>query len=184
MSQYTEVPAIQGSDIVLTIDKNIQAKAEEVLLKAVDSNSNENGKPLSGTIIVSDIATGRILARASYPFFDPNNVTNNDYETNAVKDQASVSYDPGSVIKPLTISAARDVYEKGKVKSNGKRIGVPIDFQAEDVDEKGLIFTSTDGRDSIVRNADNSSFKGAQSSLSDVLRNSINTLIARIQKDY
>jgi cell division protein FtsI/penicillin-binding protein 2 len=184
LSQYTEVPAIQGSDIVLTIDKNIQTKAEEVLQKAVDANSNENGKPLSGTILVSEVATGKILARASYPFFDPNNVTNNDYETGAIKDQAAVSYDPGSVIKPLTISAARDVYEKGKVKSNGKRIGVPIDFQAEDVDEKGLVFTSTDGRDSVVRNADDRSFKGVQSSLSDILRNSINTLIARIQKDY
>ena len=184
LSQYTELPAIHGSDILLTIDKNIQTKAEEILLKAVDANSNENGKPLSGTIIVSDVATGRILARASYPFFDPNNVTNNDYETNAVKDQASVAYDPGSVIKPLTISAARDVYEKVKVKSNGKRIGVPIDFQTDDVDEKGLVFTSTDGHDSIVRNADNTSFRGVQSSLSDILRNSINTLIARIQKDY
>ena len=184
LSQYTEVPAIQGSDIVLTIDKNIQSKAEEVLQKAIDANSNENGKPLSGTILVSEVATGKILARASYPFFDPNSVTNNDYEIGAIKDQASVAYDPGSVIKPLTISAARDVYEKGKVKANGKRIGVPIDFQAEDVDKNGLVFTSTDGRDSIVRNADNNSFKGVQSSLSDILRNSINTLIAKIQKDY
>ncbi len=184
LSQYTEVPAIQGSDIVLTIDKNIQTKAEEVLQKAVDANSNANGKPISGTILVSEVGTGKILARASYPFFDPNNVNGEDYETFAVKDQASVAYDPGSVIKPLTISAARDVYEQGKVKSNGKRIGVPIDFKTEDVDEKGLVFTSTDGRDSIVRNADNRSFGGVQSNLSDILRNSINTLIARIQKDY
>lgn len=183
-SQYNETPTQEGSDIVLTIDKNLQAKAEEVLQKAVDANSNQNGKPIGGTILVSEISTGRILAEASYPFFDPNNVTPLDYEDGAIKNQASVAYDPGSVIKPLTIASARDVYEKGKVKVNGKRIGVPIDFTAEDVDEKGLVFTSTDGRESVVSNADNRSFKGVQSSLSDILRNSINTLIAKIQKDY
>jgi len=184
LSQYNQIDPIEGSDITLTIDKNIQAKAEEILLKAIDANSNSNGKPVSGEILVSDVKTGRILASASYPFFDPNQVTNVDYETNAVKNQASASYDPGSVIKPLTIAAARDVYEKGKVRANGKRIGVPNDFKAEDVDEKGLVFLSTDGRESIITNADNRSFKGVDSSLSDILRNSINTLIARIQKDY
>jgi cell division protein FtsI/penicillin-binding protein 2 len=183
-SQYSETPTVEGSDIVLTIDKNLQSKAEEVLQKAIDANSNQNGKPIGGTILVSEVATGRILAQASYPFFDPNNVTQLDYEVGAIKNQASVAYDPGSVIKPLTIASARDVYEKGKVKANGKRIGVPIDFTAEDVDEKGLVFTSTDGRESIVSNADKNSFKGVQSSLSDILRNSINTLIAKIQKDY
>lgn len=60
--------AINGSDIMLTIDRSIQAKAEEALAKGVE-NSNAD----SGIVIIQDPKTGAILAMAHYPTFDPNN---------------------------------------------------------------------------------------------------------------
>ncbi len=59
--------AINGSDIMLTIDRTIQAEAEKVLAKGVD-----NFQADSGLIIVQDPSTGKILAMAHYPTFDPN----------------------------------------------------------------------------------------------------------------
>ncbi|MDP2624855.1 MAG: penicillin-binding protein 2 [Candidatus Peregrinibacteria bacterium] len=59
--------AINGSNIMLTLDRSIQAKAEEVLKKGV-----ENFQASSGLIIVQETSTGKILAMAHYPTFDPN----------------------------------------------------------------------------------------------------------------
>lgn len=59
--------AINGSDIMLTIDRTIQAEAEKVL-----QNGVENFQADSGLIIVQEPDTGKILAMAHYPTFDPN----------------------------------------------------------------------------------------------------------------
>jgi cell division protein FtsI/penicillin-binding protein 2 len=100
-------PAVNGDNLILTIDKNIQFKAESVLKDTVDKNGAD-----SGSVIVMDPTTGAILAMANYPTFDPN-----DY--NKTKDPALFSnnavignYEPGSVFKPITMAAA---VEEGKV---------------------------------------------------------------------
>lgn len=60
--------AIDGSNIMLTIDRTIQAEAERILAKGV-----ENYQADSGIIIVQEPSTGKILSMAHYPTFDPNN---------------------------------------------------------------------------------------------------------------
>ncbi len=60
--------AIDGSNIMLTLDRTIQAEAESVLAKGVEEFQAD-----SGLIIVQEPATGKILAMAHYPTFDPNN---------------------------------------------------------------------------------------------------------------
>src|SRR3989344_1614257 len=57
-----------GRNLVLTIDRNIQAEAEAILAKYIDKN-----RATSGTVIVEDPATGKILALANKPDFEPNN---------------------------------------------------------------------------------------------------------------
>ena len=66
ISKMTE--AINGDSIVLTIDRIIQKKVQELLQAAVKKYRAD-----SGTIIVSDPFTGEILALGNYPNFDPNN---------------------------------------------------------------------------------------------------------------
>jgi cell division protein FtsI/penicillin-binding protein 2 len=93
----------QGSDIYLTIDRDIQYLIESELALAVDQNGAK-----SGTIIVMNPRTGDILGMTSYPSFDPNafdSVQNNADWTNPA---ISSEYEPGSVMKLLTISSALD----------------------------------------------------------------------------
>lgn len=59
--------ARDGADVYLTIDRSIQKKVENLLERAVVDNQAD-----SGQVIVMDPRTGRIMAMAHYPTFDPN----------------------------------------------------------------------------------------------------------------
>ena len=108
-------PPVPGDDLILTIDREIQFRAQVALAAAVRSNHARGG-----TVIVMDPHSGDILAMATYPWFDPNrlagakpgNVTNR-----AVTDV----YEPGSVNKVITAAAA---IEEGAIKLN-QRLMVP-----------------------------------------------------------
>jgi cell division protein FtsI (penicillin-binding protein 3) len=91
--------AVDGENVVLTIDKDIQYQAHVELQKAVDK---WNAK--AGSVLVMDPDTGAILAMASTPGFDPNNFSKAD--TKAVRNRPIVdTYEPGSTIKSLTAAA-------------------------------------------------------------------------------
>ncbi len=60
-------PAVDGQDIILTIDRSIQMTVEKKLAKAVADYRADNGQ-----VIVLEPKTGRIIAMANYPTFDPN----------------------------------------------------------------------------------------------------------------
>ena len=95
-----EVPATDGMNIELSIDIIIQEMANRQLQKIVEEFNPENA-----TIIVSDPATGFILALANYPSFDPNNY--NKYPVANLKNFAlSSQIEPGSTFKIVPISAA------------------------------------------------------------------------------
>ena len=102
-------PAQNGQDLVLTVDRIIQYAAEKVLKGAIAKFGADRG-----TVIVMDPPTGRILAMANYPGFDPNNYQKEDLESFrniAVSD----SYECGSVFKTFTLASAID---DGKINSN------------------------------------------------------------------
>ncbi len=61
-------PAVDGDDIVLTIDRSVQMAVERMLARAVNDYRADNGQ-----VIVMDPKTGNIIAMANYPTFDPNN---------------------------------------------------------------------------------------------------------------
>ncbi len=95
-----EVPAKDGTDVVLTIDRSVQRAVEEAVKSGVERT---NG--VSGSAIVVDPNTGAILAMANYPSYDPSEfykVENPEVFSNNV---VSDAYEPGSVIKPFTMSA-------------------------------------------------------------------------------
>jgi len=63
-----DAPLADGHDIALTIDRNLQAQAEQMIEKLVNDHQAE-----SGNVIIEEPKTGKILAIADYPNFDPNN---------------------------------------------------------------------------------------------------------------
>ena len=96
-----------GSDLVLTIDRNVEFAVCEKLQAEVDRHKAEGG-----SVIVMDPKTGAIIAMCSVPSFDPNN-----YQ--AVKDISVYNnpailyqYEPGSVFKTVTLAIAID---QGKI---------------------------------------------------------------------
>lgn len=91
-----------GTDIVISLDVNVQQKAEEAIKDGVEEYDAE-----SGSVMVTDPTTGEILAACSTPLFDVS-------DTSQIEDGAlvlkpvSASYEPGSIFKVLTAAIAID----------------------------------------------------------------------------
>jgi cell division protein FtsI/penicillin-binding protein 2 len=96
--------AQDGSDLILTIDRNIQYFACEKLKEAVERHGADGG-----SVIIMDPKTGAIWAMCSYPDFDPNNYAKIQ-DINVFNNPATFyQYEPGSVFKAITIAAALDL---------------------------------------------------------------------------
>ncbi len=116
---------IESKDIVLTIDQNVQARAEEILKKII-----EKWRAESGAIIVQESSSGRILAMAGFPDFDPNTYSNFEIK-NFLNQTVQSVYEFGSVMKIITMAAGFDsgkispetsYIDTGSVILNGKTI--------------------------------------------------------------
>lgn len=94
---------IDGSDIFLTIDYNIQFMAEKLLKQAKEKLDIEGG-----LIMVLDPNTGKILALANFPNFDPNYYS--EIQDFQIFQNGAVQkiFEPGSIFKPVTMAAALD----------------------------------------------------------------------------
>lgn len=90
----------KGASIVLTLDKNIQYIAEKELAKAVVGN-----KANAGMAVVMEPQTGKILALANYPSFNPNSYSH--YPAFTLRDRAVADcFEPGSTLKVFLVAAA------------------------------------------------------------------------------
>ncbi len=89
----------KGESIVLTIDLVLQYIAQREIKKAVKEN-----KAINGTIIIMNPRTGEILAMASYPDYNPNNLKTlvRDRRKNLA---IELNYEPGSIFKVITASS-------------------------------------------------------------------------------
>lgn len=105
IGERNEVPAQPGANVVLTIDRYIQRLAETELQKAIDDH-----KASGGSIIVVRPQTGEILAMASRPTFDITNIDLSDESKQTLFRNLAITdtYEPGSVFKLFTMSAAID----------------------------------------------------------------------------
>jgi cell division protein FtsI/penicillin-binding protein 2 len=102
----TITPTQQGADLVMTLDLQLQQYVEQRLAQATQETGAKRG-----TIIVMETASGAILATASRLGYDPNRGLElaSSGEQHLLRDPAvNEAYEPGSVLKPLTIAAALD----------------------------------------------------------------------------
>ena len=92
--------ATPGSDVMLTLDREIQYVAERSLQEAIDSTG-----ALGGTVVVMDPKTGEILAMVSLPGF--NGMDRSTLDPSAIRNRAvSDVYEPGSTLKVVAVAAA------------------------------------------------------------------------------
>ena len=116
----TNIRPQSGSDLVLTLDLDIQQAAEDSLKRVMDQLRQTGYEAEGGCVVAIDCTNGEILAMASAPTFSPNlftgGISTADWE--ALQDEKSFfplmnraiggQYPSGSVIKPLTSFAALD----------------------------------------------------------------------------
>lgn len=94
---------IQGEDLALTINRDIQARAEEILRGLVKKYQAE-----SGSVIVQNPKTGDIIAIGNYPTFDPNDYSK--YEISSFLNPIiQAVYEPGSIFKVITMAVGLDL---------------------------------------------------------------------------
>ncbi|MEU7569414.1 penicillin-binding protein 2 [Streptomyces fradiae] len=103
-AQARETPAVPGSDIELTIDRDIQWAAQKAISEQVAASRADRGY-----VIVQDTRTGEVLAMANAPGFDPNDLSQAD---SAAMGNAALqdAFEPGSTAKVMSIAA---VLEEG-----------------------------------------------------------------------
>ncbi len=95
-----EKPPRQGHSLVLSLDRSIQYMAGKELAEGV-----EKARAAAGVAIVLESDTGRVLAMASYPYFNCNKY--NEYPADVLRNRAvSDMYEPGSTFKVVVAAAA------------------------------------------------------------------------------
>lgn len=96
-------PAVNGKNMVLTIDRNIQAQTEQALANGISRSGATNA-----SAIVLEPTTGKVLAMANLPTFNPNEINKvtdgADFNNNTI----SNPYEPGSDIKTFTVATGVD----------------------------------------------------------------------------
>ena len=102
-----EIPRVpNGTTLVLTVHRDLQAKVESILDDALSNYGAENG-----TIIVMDPRNGEILTMAATPRMNLNDYGNyfSLYDNGSQYNRSiGMAYEPGSVLKVLTMAAALD----------------------------------------------------------------------------
>ena len=134
-AEYTTEEAVAGSNIVLTIDSNLQAITERALANNIEKiRAGGFGKVYNakgGACVVMDVNTGEVLAMASYPDYDPslfvNGISNenwSNYRDNPLNPLVSkatqVSYSPGSTYKMVLYRLSCRTWVTKRSRSNRK----------------------------------------------------------------
>ncbi|MEP6680087.1 MAG: penicillin-binding protein 2 [Chloroflexota bacterium] len=101
-SVYQLRDPVDGSDLTVTIDAGVQHLLEKAILEAYTRNH-----AVGATGLVMNVRTGAIVGLASYPAFDANAYQATD-PARFTSPAVSRQYEPGSVMKAFTISAAID----------------------------------------------------------------------------
>ncbi|WP_425292291.1 peptidoglycan D,D-transpeptidase FtsI family protein [Corynebacterium mayonis] len=137
------VPAVDGADVTLTIDLELQTFVQQTIQRA-----KENSQAKNGEAVVLDVHTGEILAMANTDTIDPNGdiekqlAEGRDFENPAV----SAPFEPGSVAKVITAAAAieegtTDPHEVHQVPGSIDMAGVTV----RDAWEHGVLPYTTTG---------------------------------------
>jgi cell division protein FtsI/penicillin-binding protein 2 len=103
LGSHAHQDPVNGQDLVLSLDANVQYAAEQALADGVKKDNAE-----SGSVLIMDPSTGGIVAWADYPSYNANDFNHTD--TALFKDNVvSYLYEPGSVMKVVTLSGALNV---------------------------------------------------------------------------
>lgn len=150
------IPSKDGMSLLLTLDRVVQYETEKILEEAVEKYAAD-----SATALVMDPKTGNILSMASFPKFNPNMYSEVGDFSLFMNPAVSVSYEPGSVMKPITMAMG---IEEGKVSPSTEYV------DTGSVVESGYV----------IHNSENKIY--GRSNMTAVLESSINTGVIFVEK--
>jgi len=102
-STVTTKAAVDGSDVVTTIDSDLQWFVQQVLAEQAQKTG-----AAWGNVVVQEVKTGKLVAVADYPSVDPNDVSATTDPEDRGSRAFSASYEPGSTFKALTAASVLD----------------------------------------------------------------------------
>ncbi|OGZ35779.1 MAG: hypothetical protein A2815_01460 [Candidatus Portnoybacteria bacterium RIFCSPHIGHO2_01_FULL_40_12b] len=149
-------PAQDGAKLILTIDRNIQFKAEKELEEVMKKWSAD-----TGTIIVMEPKSGALRAMVNLPNFNPNEYSDIEDIDIFLNPSIQKIYEPGSVFKPITMAIGLNEHQ------------ITPETAYEDLGYVQI-------KNSVIRNANNRSY--GRSTMTNVLENSINTGAVFVQQ--
>lgn len=100
----TEIPAVEGQDIIVSIDIEMQRYLEETLSQAVEDIGGEDG-----TALIMDAASGEMIACASTPYFNPADTSVVEEGSTQVKGITN-AFEPGSIFKTVSAMALLEAH--------------------------------------------------------------------------
>lgn len=98
-STTVDEPAVDGQDIVISLDIDMQTYVEDRLAVGVDEIGG-----VDGNAVVMDASTGEIIAMASTPYFNPSNTSKVEEGATSAK-SITVQFEPGSIFKTVSAMA-------------------------------------------------------------------------------
>jgi cell division protein FtsI (penicillin-binding protein 3) len=101
-STVTTKPAVDGSDVVTTIDSDLNWFVQQVLAEQAQKTG-----AAWGNVVVQEVKTGKLVAVADYPTVDPNNVSATEPEDRGSR-AFTAPFEPGSTFKALTAASVLD----------------------------------------------------------------------------
>lgn len=149
LSERDHVEARDGASLVLSLDRVIQYEVEKILHEA-----NEAFRADSATAIIMEPKTGKILAMATIPDFNPNEYGKTEDLSLFMNQSVSLPYEPGSIMKPITMAIGLDA---GKINPRTEYTDTGV------VQEAGYTINNAEGK------------VYGKSSMTKVLEESINT---------
>ncbi len=149
-------PAEDGVSLVLTIDHTVQYEIEKILKETVEKHSADNG-----AVIVMEPKTGKILAMANFPNFNPNDYGKVEDMSFFMNSAVGLPYECGSVFKTISLAIGID---DGKIQPDTTYV------------DTGLVKEAGYG----IKNSDEKSY-GTQT-MTEVLEKSLNTGVIYVER--
>ncbi|MGB4942615.1 MAG: penicillin-binding protein 2, partial [Candidatus Moraniibacteriota bacterium] len=156
LTDRDHVEPVDGESLVLTIDRVIQYEVEKIL-----SEAREQYNADTAAAIVLEPKTGKILAMASVPQFDPNEYGKTEDISRFMNPLISLPYESGSVLKPITMAIG---IEAGKVSPSTEFVDTGA------VQEAGYSIQNAEGK------------VYGRSTMTKVLEQSINTGVMYVER--
>jgi cell division protein FtsI (penicillin-binding protein 3) len=101
-STVTTDAAVDGRDVVTTIDSDLQFFVQQALAEQAQTTG-----AAWGNVVVQEVKTGKLVAVADYPSVDPNDVSLTEAEDRGSR-AFTAPYEPGSTFKALTAASVLD----------------------------------------------------------------------------